>query len=728
MNIKEVKQWLASGGTSALESAWMDAIVEEAPADHMREVLDLVADAKKTDLAESLAEVFLSERMDQQPPHDALASAIAVLPAVRGNDTLRKLVADLYTQVHAEHPHFDELMQAAGLTDNQTLRRAIQTLEACLPLEEGTYIANRYEPDVRKVQGFNDAFGEFELVSPSGQSSTLDPKLLGDEFDVVEETDYRVLTTFRREELPEILKKEPASILLGVCQARGGSITADRLKELLTEGPLERKKWSSWWGRARTAARKSPYLTIEGRNPTVIEYHPRGRSLEEELASDVEAAKTPLAYYQVLLDYEREARHRGVEHDEDFVRKIMDALATQAGEFRDTRQDEALAASLAIITLTGRGLPGPSEDYPSASEELAGMKDPATAVARVGEPTLWPAAYEALDQREDAPECYEKLLRLMPAGELDTIASRLIDADRADAIGEVASDATLRPVEHVEVLLWLWKGPSVEVPEAPSRLDILSRFFTVMRELSRDAQVDNDFRRDTNQKIRSALTDANAKRFREVIQDIDEGLARTIKRRVERADGLSDASREQLLGILREEFYTLFMKEKVDPWLDESVTWITEKSMLAIEAELKELNEVTIPANSRAIGAAAELGDLSENGEWQYAIEERRRLQGKVAQLQDEMVRARVLSPEDVPIDNVGIGSTVTLTPSDGGEPVELTILGPPEADVDNRVYSYRTPLAQAMLGHAPGDTVTLKLGGNEATYRIETIGSALAR
>jgi transcription elongation GreA/GreB family factor len=213
-----------------------------------------------------------------------------------------------------------------------------------------------------------------------------------------------------------------------------------------------------------------------------------------------------------------------------------------------------------------------------------------------------------------------------------------------------------------------------------------------------------------------------------VIQDIDEGLARTIKRRVERADGLSDASREQLLGILREEFYTLFMKEKVDPWLDESVTWITEKSMLAIEAELKELNEVTIPANSRAIGAAAELGDLSENGEWQYAIEERRRLQGKVAQLQDEMVRARVLSPEDVPIDNVGIGSTVTLTPSDGGEPVELTILGPPEADVDNRVYSYRTPLAQAMLGHAPGDTVTLKLGGNEATYRIETIGSALAR
>ena len=151
------------------------------------------------------------------------------------------------------------------------------------------------------------------------------------------------------------------------------------------------------------------------------------------------------------------------------------------------------------------------------------------------------------------------------------------------------------------------------------------------------------------------------------------------------------------------------------------VLWTTEASLHRQEAVLTELVEITLPANSRAIGAAAERGDLSENSEWQYAVEEQRRLNARVAQLRDDLTRARIIRADDIPDDQVSVGSHVVLRGSDGRE-VELTILGPWESDVEKRIYNYKTPLAQSLLGADVGVQVTLKLTGTEDEYVIERI------
>jgi transcription elongation GreA/GreB family factor len=332
----------------------------------------------------------------------------------------------------------------------------------------------------------------------------------------------------------------------------------------------------------------------------------------------------------------------------------------------------------------------------------------------------------AMDQLENTADHFETLLTLMPASQLDAIAERLRNAGREDAIKKAAAECILDVADNLEICLWLWKGPAEDVPNAPEPLDLLSRFLAVMQELHREHDVDNDFRREACQKIRNALTESGCSRFLEALEQMDEGVARTIKRRIERSPGLSVSTREELLQLIREKYYKLFLKEKVDPWLDESVVYLTEESLHRKEAELKELTEERIPANSKAIGAAADLGDLSENGEWQYAIEERRRLLGQVANLQDDLARARIIEPRDIPTDYVGIGSRVTVKPVDGGEPVDLTFMGPWETDVDARVYSYKTPLAQSLMGLSVGETTTLKLGGVEGEYVVEAIAPGL--
>ena len=52
---------------------------------------------------------------------------------------------------------------------------------------------------------------------------------------------------------------------------------------------------------------------------------------------------------------------------------------------------------------------------------------------------------------------------------------------------------------------------------------------------------------------------------------------------------------------------------------------------------LRELTEVKIPANQDAIGVAASYGDLSENSEWEAAMEEQRNLTSRAMAMEEEL-------------------------------------------------------------------------------------------
>jgi transcription elongation GreA/GreB family factor len=727
MNLKEVKQWIAHGSISTIESAWLVAVDRGETPDQLRAVIDMLIDADQAEAAHTLTWTTLSDVSDSRPADEALSWARALLPPLTGNEDLRALAAEIHRKALGDREHFEAILKASGLTANQSLRRAIQTLEVCCELSPGSYVANRYDPIVYRVKDYNDVMEEFELVDPKGIEEQLDAKRLADEFDAIDENDFRALLHFRRDELPDRLTGDPEGMLIGICMARGGATDSDALKELLVPAHLPAKKWSSWWSKARAAAKRSEVLSLEGRNPTVIEWHPGGRTLEEELAEALDKAILPAEYLSVCREYHRGLRDRGETANEGFLRKPLGTLARQADEYRRRRPADALAASLALETLAADGLSLEDLTYPSAAEAVAGLDAPAEAIAALPDTSLWPVALDALERRDDAPDQMLRLMRLMPANMLDELAARARRLGRSEQIDQLVVEAGSSPREGLQVLLWLWAGPDEPVSTAPSRVELLSRLLGVMHDVHIDWDVDNEFRRDACQQVRAALTASDAKGFRQAVDEMDEGVARTIKRRVERSDGLSATARDKLLTILREEYYTLFLQEKVDPWLDDSVVYMTEASLQRHEKELKDLQEVQMPANSRAIGAAAELGDLSENGEWQYAIEERRRLEARVAQIQDDLVRARVLSASDVPTDHVGIGSKVALRPVDGGEPLEVTFLGPHESDVANRVFSYRTPLAQAILGREIGETVTVKLDGVERECVVESLASGLA-
>jgi transcription elongation factor GreA len=137
-------------------------------------------------------------------------------------------------------------------------------------------------------------------------------------------------------------------------------------------------------------------------------------------------------------------------------------------------------------------------------------------------------------------------------------------------------------------------------------------------------------------------------------------------------------------------------------------------------ADLDELNKEKIPANSQAIEAAREHGDLRENAEYHMAKDEQKVLLARQSELQTDLMRAKPTDFTDVPSDSVGIGSIVNLSNTDSGESQKYTILGAWDSDPDENVLSYLTPLGQKLLGKKVDDLVETEIEGTVTNWKIE--------
>src|SRR5512132_1150596 len=98
----------------------------------------------------------------------------------------------------------------------------------------------------------------------------------------------------------------------------------------------------------------------------------------------------------------------------------------------------------------------------------------------------------------------------------------------------------------------------------------------------------------------------------------------------------------------------------------------TAEGLKSLEDELKNLKSVERPAIIKAIAAAREHGDLSENAEYTSARER----EGFIAELEDIISRAEVIDFSSLTGKVVKFGATVRLADEDTDEKVKYQIVG----------------------------------------------------
>ena len=145
----------------------------------------------------------------------------------------------------------------------------------------------------------------------------------------------------------------------------------------------------------------------------------------------------------------------------------------------------------------------------------------------------------------------------------------------------------------------------------------------------------------------------------------------------------------------------------------------TAEGLKSLTDELKQLKSVERPAIIKAIAAAREHGDLSENAEYTSARESQGFIEGRIAEIEDIISRAEVIDFSKLSGKIVKFGATVQLADEDTDEKVKYQIVGPYEADLAKRRISVTSPIGRALIGKTVGDTVEVQTPRGARSYEV---------
>lgn len=477
--------------------------------------------------------------------------------------------------------------------------------------------------------------------------------------------------------------KKPADFFARVLQSFNRPMTMAEVRDAVT-GIVPDEKWSSWW----TSARKNPQIVVSGTGAkATYQWNTSTAGAEQSIRRDFEKADV-----KVRLDLARKHSVR----NPDLADFFSATLAEDASRLAKT--DPSMAWQ---ILATLENLPGKYEatidnasllSGPMASRTVAAISDKQLrerALVTVHEQhPEWPKVYGETFFLDDDPRILSMLITELERGGHTDLRDRLLDE-------------TLRyPRRHPRAFYWYVKRLSED--ETLSEKATYAILFQML-----DAVGSDEF-----SSVRARLKDLFDKGglVLRIVMGVDnEEQARKLVETLDRYGALEEYRRENVKHAAHMKYPSL-REPQQEP------VYATAEMLARKREELDHLKRVEIPANSKALQAAREMGDLRENFEYKAARQRAEYLSARVGELAGEIARVHVVDPAQVDTSAVRVGSKVVLTNGDVRR--DVTILGPWESAPEHGIYSNQSEVAKALIGHLPGDIVTFM--GND--YQIESI------
>jgi len=138
-----------------------------------------------------------------------------------------------------------------------------------------------------------------------------------------------------------------------------------------------------------------------------------------------------------------------------------------------------------------------------------------------------------------------------------------------------------------------------------------------------------------------------------------------------------------------------------------------------LEDEVRKLDRELKDEIPKALKTAADMGDLSENAEYQAAKERQSYLQARLAHLRERLAKLSMINLSKVPTDRVSYGSKLVLLDLDTDKKVTYKLVSIEESDVKEGLISTTSPIGKSLMGHEEGDEVQIQTPGGVKNYEI---------
>ncbi|TNE87647.1 MAG: transcription elongation factor GreB [Deltaproteobacteria bacterium] len=136
--------------------------------------------------------------------------------------------------------------------------------------------------------------------------------------------------------------------------------------------------------------------------------------------------------------------------------------------------------------------------------------------------------------------------------------------------------------------------------------------------------------------------------------------------------------------------------------------YITKNGLELLRRELDHLQRVLRPQVAEEVRVAAAQGDRSENAAYRFGKAKLRTIDSRLRHLIGRLDHVVEVDPASHTGTKIKFGATVVVEDEQGREKT-WKIYGEDEIDIENGVISWKSPLAQALLGRDEGDGVSFR-------------------
>ncbi len=145
---------------------------------------------------------------------------------------------------------------------------------------------------------------------------------------------------------------------------------------------------------------------------------------------------------------------------------------------------------------------------------------------------------------------------------------------------------------------------------------------------------------------------------------------------------------------------------------------MTEAKFADFERKLEQLKK-NRPHAAEEVARLAQLGDFSENAEYQLAKGRLRGINNNILKIESQINRAEII-PNREPTGTVQVGNRVTVEYL--GQQKTFQILGSTEADPERGIISYQSPIGAMLIGCRVGEKIAVTSLRGEIEYTVISI------
>lgn len=150
-------------------------------------------------------------------------------------------------------------------------------------------------------------------------------------------------------------------------------------------------------------------------------------------------------------------------------------------------------------------------------------------------------------------------------------------------------------------------------------------------------------------------------------------------------------------------------------------TTLTLEGLKELEVELEQLKVEGRKEAAEKIKVAKSYGDLSENSEYDEAMNDQAKLEARINEIEHIIKNAKILDVESLGTENVHIGSTVRITDKKR-KSYTYTIVGFAQADPSVGKISDESPVGKALIGKKVGEKILVEAPMGNLEFKVAEI------